>query len=216
MKRDVTMGNPIDAGMSDGETVRLQVKPNAFLYALEASRFPLLMMSAMLALLFAFALLKTGVPIALATRIALIVYGISCLMLVVGVMIAARCMVFMITNKRVIVRTSVMGRIRDKISIPIDAIESIEVRCYDARHGSVYVNCYETSPDHVSRSDISNDTRSVSLHGSVKQPRPPASPAVRSGRASIWFSIPSSTAGFYGFRHFDTFATLIVGLRAAA
>jgi hypothetical protein len=174
------------------------------------------MMSAMLVLLFLFALLKTGVPIALATRIALIVYGISCLMLLVGVMIAARCMVFMITNKRVIVRTSVMGKIRDKISIPIDAIESIEVRCYDERHGSVYLNCYETLPDHVSRPDIADDPRAVSLHGSVKQPRPPASPAVRSGRASIWFSIPSSTAGFYGFRHFDTFATLIAGLRAAA
>src|ERR1700730_17959502 len=168
MKQDMTMGDPIDAGMSDGETIRFQVKPNAFLYALEASRFPLLMMSAMLVLLFLFALLKTGVPIALATRIALIVYGISCLMLLVGVMIAARCMVFMITNKRVIVRTSVMGKIRDKISIPIDAIESIEVRCYDERHGSVYLNCYETLPDHVSRPDIADDPRAVSLHGSVK------------------------------------------------
>jgi hypothetical protein len=212
----MTMGDLIDAGMSDGETVRLKVKPNAFLYALEASRFPLLMMFAMLALLFLFALLKTGVPIVLATRIALIVYVLSCFVLLVGVMIAARCMVFIITNKRAIVRTSVMGKISDKISIPIEAIESIEVRCYDARHGSVYLNCHNTLPDRVSRSDISGDTRPVSLHGPVGQPGPLAGPALRSGRASIWFSTPSSLAGFYGFRHFDTFATLIVGLRAAA
>ena len=58
----MTMGDLIDAGMSDGETVRLKVKPNAFLYALEASRFPLLMMFAMLALLFLFALLKGRNP----------------------------------------------------------------------------------------------------------------------------------------------------------
>jgi hypothetical protein len=210
------MGDLIDAGMSDGETIKLKVKPNAFLYALEASRLPLLMMLALLAPLFAFALLKTGVPIGLATRMTLIVYGIGCVMFLAGVMIAARCMVFMITNKRVIVRTSVLGKISDKISISIGSIESIEVRCYDARHGSVYLNCTKTLPDHVSRSDIPDDTRPVSLHGPVKQPRPLASPKVRSGRASIWFSTPSSLAGFYGFRDFDTFATLIVGLRSAA
>jgi hypothetical protein len=216
MKRGVTMGDPIDAGMSGGETIQLKVKPNAFLYALEASLFPLLIMFAMLAPLFAFALLKTGVPIGLATRMALMVYGISCFMLLVGMMIAARCMVFMITNKRVIVRTSVMGKISDKISISIGSVESIELRCYDARHGSVYLNCRKTLPDHVSRSEISDDTRPVWLDGSVKRPRPLAGPAVRSGRASIWLSTPSSTAGLYGFRHFDTFATLIVELQAAA
>jgi hypothetical protein len=214
MKQDMTMGDPIDAGMSDGETIRLKVKPNAFLYALEASRFPLLIMFAMLALLFAFALLKTGVPTGLATRIALIVYGLSCLMLLAGVMIAARCTVFMITNRRVIMRTSVMGKVSDKISISIGSIESVEVRCYDTRHGSVYLNCCKTLPDQVLRSDISGDTRPVSLLGAVKQPRPLASPAVRSGRDSIWFSTPSSLAGFYGFRHFDLFATLIVELHA--
>jgi hypothetical protein len=36
------MDDLIDSEMSDGETIRLKVRPNEFVYALKASRFPLL------------------------------------------------------------------------------------------------------------------------------------------------------------------------------
>ena len=210
------MDDLIDAAESGREMIRLEVRPNAFLYALEASRIYLVIVLAMVILLFPYAVLKSGVPIGLATRLALTVYGLTGFIFFVGMMIASRCMAFLITNKSVIVRMSVMGRISDRISIPIESIESIEVRCYDAQHGSVYIKCGEALPDLDSRSDISDDARTASLHGPLKQPRQLASPIVRSGLASIWFSIPSGAVGFYGFRHYNAFATLIVDLKTAA
>jgi hypothetical protein len=210
-------GDLIDAGVLDGETIRLTVKPNAFLYTVEATRSYLLIMLAMVALLVPYVHFRTGLQIGLATQIALIVCGVLAPIFFIVVMIGAHCMAFLITDKKVIARMSIMGRIDDKISIPIKSIENIEVRSYNALYGSVYLKCYKESRDRGSRSDTSDGSHPASLHRPVIQPRPLA--IVRPGRASIWLSMPWSSpplAGFYGFGHFEAFVSLIIERQAAA
>jgi hypothetical protein len=212
------MNDLIDGGLSDCETIKLAVKPNTFLYALEATRIYLVMMSFVF-LLIPYLHFKEGVPMGRLTLLVVMLYlGGYCILFTAAV-ILARGLDFIITTKRVILRSSVIGRKSDKISIPIKSIKSVEVRCYDAQHGSVYLKCRQALPDDGLPPDIFSCSHPTSLHPSVDQSLRLASLTVKSGWASIWLSTPSSSpslTGFYGFKHCDAFATLIVELQAAA
>jgi hypothetical protein len=196
-----------------------------FLYALEASRYYFVVMLALSFALVPVVHFKTGLPIGgFMLLLVLTVYGTLSSILFVVVVFAARCVEFIITNKRVIVRVSLMRRIKDNISIPIESIKSIEVRSYNARYGSVYFKCDEASPlDDLescdgSRLQTSDHSLLPSFDPAVDRRRHLASPVVRSDRVSIWLSMPSSPplSGFYGFREFDTFAKLVAELQTAA
>jgi len=106
------------------EVVKLRVKPNAFLYALEASRLYLVLMFAVALVMMPVAHLKTGLPIGgLMLATVFTTYGALSSIFFVAVIFAAHCMEFIVTNKRVIVRASLMGRTQDNISIPIESIK---------------------------------------------------------------------------------------------
>jgi hypothetical protein len=209
------MDDLVNARASHHERIRLKVRPNAFLYALEASRIHLLIMLAMVALPIPIHM-ERGFSLAFLAPLMLILFGLFGAFLFVILMIAARCMMFIITDNRAIVCMSVMGRITDRMSVPIESIESIEVSSYNARYGSVYLKRYGASPHRVSPSDSPDYSRGASSRGRMGRPRGLAIPILRSGWASIWFSTPSPKFGFYGFEHFEAFAALIAELRAAA
>jgi hypothetical protein len=207
------------------EVVRFKTKPNALLYALEASRYYFVVTLAMSFALMPVAHFKTGLPIyGLMLPIVLTVYGALLSTFFVLVVFVARCVEFIVTNERVIVRVSLMKRMNDNVSIPIKSIRRIEVRSYNARYGSVYFKCNEASPlDDMkscdgSRSQISDHSRPPSFDPPVDGSRRLANLVVRSDWGAIWLSMPSSPplSGFYGFRHFDTFAKLVADLQAAA
>jgi hypothetical protein len=180
---------------SDGETVRLKAKPNAFLYALEATRIWLLIVLCIAAVLALCIHLANGLPIAFLALLALVICCVLYLIFLAVVIFRALGMVFVITNKTVIARLSVMERTLYQVSIPIESIKRIEVRCYGPRYGSVYLERY-TDLDDVTPRTINLKTRP--------------------GWASIWFSLPWSwppLTGFYGFRNYDAFAKLIAAKR---
>jgi hypothetical protein len=82
-------------------------------------------------------------------------------------------------------------------SIPIEDVASVEVRTYGQQYGSVYLERCKAGRGEPRRRPIN----------------------IKTGNASIWLSLPSSwpaLVGFYGFRNFDAFANLIVGLRDGA
>jgi hypothetical protein len=202
------------------EVVRLRVKPNVFLYAFEASQFYLVVMLAMSLVLMPVIHFKTGMPIGgLMLRIVLTIYGVILSIFFVAVVFVAHCMEFIVTNKKVIVRVSLMRRMQDNISIPIESIKSIEVRSYTAHYGSVYFECDETSPlDDLQPYDgsQSNYSRPAPVDD---RPLRLINPVVWSGwgpRRRTMTSSSSPLSGFYGFRHFDTFAKLVAELQAAA
>jgi hypothetical protein len=220
MPRGATLDDVID------EVVRLRVKPNVFLYALEASRYffvaalPLLFFSMLVAHF------RTGVPIGsgLMLQVALSIYALLSFIFFVLMVFMARHVEFIITNKRVIVRASLLRRVKDNISIPIGSIKRIEVRSYNARYGSVYFDDDEAAPladlrrYDDSRSQILDPSRPPSFDPAADRTRRLATLDVRSDWASIWLSMPSSSSrsGFYGFEHFDTFAKLVAELQQTA
>ncbi len=215
-----TLGETID------EVVRLRVKPNVLLYAFEASKVYFVVMLAMAFVLLPAAHFKSGLPIG-GLMLAITLTGFSAIFSIffVAVILAGRCMEFIITNSRVIVRASFMRDVRDNISIPIESIRRIEIRRYNARYGSVYFEWDDAPPlDGLPASNVS--PRNVFDHSRVSPDDPAAGRSrhfanlvVRPGWAPIWLSMPSSSpplSGFYGFRHFDTFAKLVAELQARA
>jgi hypothetical protein len=199
------------------ETIRLKIKPNAFLYAIEATKIYLLALSFVFVIIPAHFIKGDAVPLYIWTRMALTFYFGTFLVIFVGMLVIAPGIAFIITNKRVVLHVSVMGA-GDRISIPIDSIESIEVRSYNARYGSVYFECCET-PDKILSSGYSDPSQPGSSHQSKDRPSRRASLTVKPGWAAIWFSAPYTRppgCGFYGFKNFDAFARLIVEQQSAA
>jgi hypothetical protein len=177
------------------EIIKIRTKPNAFLYASEALRLFFVSALAITLVLLPVAHLRTGLPIAgLMLRIALTVYCTFACFFFVFVFFLACCTEFIVTDKRVIVRRTLIGRMCDKISIPIESIVTVELRSYSAYYGSVYFIW-----------DQAVRTRRI------------ANLVVKRGWAAAWLSMPSTSpalSGFYGFRDFDGFAKLILEQQA--
>jgi hypothetical protein len=204
------------------DVVRFRAKPNALLYAVEASRLFFILMLVVALLLMLVAHLATGIPVGgFMLGIVAAVYGAMSVIAFVAVVCFARCMEFIVTNKRVIVRASLMGRTQDNISIPIESISSIEVQPYNACYGSVYFEWgsalpLENLPHDGSRSQISNYS-CPAFNSAADRSRRVGNLVVRS--RPMWRSITSTApplSGFYGFRHFNSFAELVAELQAGA
>ena len=200
------------------EDVRFRVRPNAFLYALEASRFHLVVALAISFAIMTFVQFRTGLPIGrFMLVLALEIYGLLSLVFFLFLVFLARGIEFVITNKRVIMRVSLMGRVKDNISLPIELIIRIEVRFYNSRYGSVYFECDEAPClDDLEPYDDSPQSGLVSFSRRADRPRRLASVIVKSGWVPMWLSMRVTSAplsGFYGFKHFDAFAKLVPELQ---
>lgn len=182
-------------GMNDtqNETVRFSMKPNPFLYALEVTRDALLTGTAVglisgipliwSVIYYERALLKTVVVL-------LITYALFGLALFIVGFVTARHVMFVVTDKRAIVRFSFWGMTTDGVSIPIETVKLIEIASYGATYGSVYLSYDKTSP----RENSNEATRA---------------PIKRTN--SIWGSMNTwpRLLGFYGFNGFDELANII-------
>jgi hypothetical protein len=217
MARGTALNDVID------EVVRLRVKPNAFLYALEASRLHFVIALVMSFVLMPAVHFRTGLPIGgFMLLLVLTVYGLLSSIFFVLVVFAARCVEFIATSDRA---HDSNGKNKRQYFYSNRIDKSIEIRSCNARYGSVYFKCDEGSPlDDLqpydgSRSQIPNQLRPPSFNPAVDRPRRLANLVVRSGSAPVWLSMPSTSpplSGFYGFRHFDTFTKLVLELQAAA
>jgi hypothetical protein len=192
---------------ADDEIILLEAKPNAFLYALEATRFGFVM----LVFLFAYVPLGyfKGWPLKFTTLMALFSYGVCNIVLFLGTAFIACQLVFVVTNRRAVVRFSFWGKTIDRVSIAIKAVNRIETNSYDATCGSVYLKTLNKLTSENSEDSERESRLSTTPHAS-KGPGSVAVPIKRAG--SIWRSMPLSSPplyGFYGFNRFDAFASLI-------
>lgn len=175
---------------TENDTVRFSMKPNPFFYALEVTWHMLFFCTALGGVLLVFSpvlLLAAYVPLGLAVFIAAFV--------------TARHLMFVVTDKRAIVRRSSGETTTDVLSISIETVKGIEITSYGATYGSVYLTYNETS----SRENSKDSARDP-------QPRPIRRASVPIERAaSIWILLSKwpSWLGFYGFKGFDEFANII-------
>jgi hypothetical protein len=177
----------------EGDVPLFREKPSAFLYLIEATR-----MVAVIVLLFSVVLVLLlfvlkGAPILFLVELTAIIDIVLFSVFILILTPVAFGMEFVVTKEDVIVRFSPFGIGARRLSVPVGDIAEIEVRGYGPRYGSVYLKRY----------------------GSAR--RPTTIKKVQDN-ASPWTSLPWSwpMAGFYGFKNYDQFADLIVGLRSEA
>jgi hypothetical protein len=202
---------PVTTEVEDDEVILFEERPNVFLYALEATRIGFLIgavaVFAGLLVIYSKGLHVSVVHLAFLELIGYVL-GMFCFFLA-GVFKA--CFFTIIaTNRRAVVRFSGWGMATtDGVSIEIEAITRIETNSYGATYGSVYLKSDEASRHKSSRS---------SEHAFSEQRVPPyisdepsdlAVPIKRT--VSIWRSMPFTPRlyGFYGFKRFDGFASIV-------
>jgi hypothetical protein len=192
----------------EDETVRLWVKPNPFLYALEATRIYFLIT------VFLFAVIQAvyarGLPLYIAIKIAVTCYFFGHFIFFMVTVLLACCVVLIVTDKRVLVRVSFIWTV-DSVAIPIQDIEQIEVRSYGARYGSVYIDYSDASRSSLSPDFLHNEPLQMSKARSRR-----ARLVLKPCGLPIWLSAPFTRPqlrGFYGFKQFDEFARLILDLQ---
>lgn len=194
----VTTFDDRDIPLED-DVILFRQKPNPILYCIEATRIVLLYilcLSIVLVFLLHFA---RGAPIAFLVKLTLVLDCILFGIFISLLLLVASGIEFILTSKHAVIRFKPFGVGNRRLSIPIKDVASVEVRSYGPRYGSAYLErCgtgYNASP-----------LRSIS----VKR--------VQDG-ASIWLSLPWSSpalAGFYGFRNYDAFASLICQLASSS
>jgi len=195
--------------MSDQEieNVRLRVKPNAFLYALEATRSYFVALLGVTAFSMVTVYLRFQLPTSILLLLGFIAIATSFLFLFCSVLAIACCAEFLVTNNRAVVRFRWMGRVDDKISVALSSVKSIEVRSYNSTYGSVYLKSDAKDRGGGARQNF-RWTRAKS-----NIPTEPTQTLVIWNKASIWLAVPSSSppfSGFYGFRGYDAFARAII------
>jgi hypothetical protein len=190
------------------EKVRLSVKPNPFLYALEVTLWALLVggtpgaIGGFPALWLEGGLLKTVVVL-------LITWLLLGLALFIVVYIAACHLMFVVTDKRAIVRFSFWRMTTDGLSIAIETVKQIDITSYGATHGSIYLTYDKTFPRQNSKDSESDYPQTEPIRRARKEATRASVPIRRID--SIWGSrnIWRRFFGFYGFRGFDEFANII-------
>jgi hypothetical protein len=196
------------------ETVRFSMKPNPFLYALEVTLYILLVWTAIV--------LSTGVPIlwpgSYSQRgvvLLLITYVLLGPTLFIAVFIAACLLMFVVTDKRAIVRFSFWGLTTDALSIAIESVKRIEINSYGAKYGSVYLSYDKTSPLENSKDSEPDDPQPQPIRRARDEATRASIPIKRNdsiwGSNSIWSSMNfwPHLLGFYAFKGFDEFANII-------
>jgi hypothetical protein len=191
------------------ETVRFSMKPNPFLYALEFTRHTLLMGTAA-GISIGFPFIWPGIYSERAVVLLLITYAVLGLPLFIVAFVTACHLIFVVTDKRAIVRYSFWRTTRDELSIAIETVKRIEITSCGATYGSVYLsydetscreNFYDSEPDYAPSWPIQHAWNEVT-RASV--------PIKRTN--SIWVSMNNPWPrlfGFYGFKGFDEFANII-------
>jgi hypothetical protein len=172
------------------ETVRFSMKPNPVFYALEVTWQMLLVFTALGGILLVFS------PVVLLTT-----YFLVGLAIFIVAFVTARHLMFIVTDKRAIVRFSSSVKTTDELSIAIETVKRIEITSYGAAYGSVYLTHEEPSPRENSRGKPDDP-----------QPRPIRRAFVPIERAaSIWILLSKwpRLFGFYGFKGFNEFANII-------
>jgi hypothetical protein len=199
-------------GMNDtkNETVRFNMKPNPFLYALEFTRHILLQVTIIA--------VCAGIPFipfiflssVKGALLLLMTYALLGLPLFIVAYVAACNLTFVLTDNRAIVRYSFRGTTTDGLSIAIESVKQIAITSFGATYGSVFLSYDKTSP----RKDSKDSERDY------PQPRPILRVRNEAIRASIpikratAFSVEMSgpwprLLGFYGFKGFEEFANII-------
>ena len=190
------------------ETVRFSMKPNPFFYALDLTWHMLLFVTATGGIILVFSpviLLTVYVPLGLAVFIVAFV--------------TARRLMFVVTDKRAIVRRSSGETTTDVLSISIETVKHIAVTSFGATYGSVYLSYDKTSPRENSKDSEPDDPQPWLIRRSrYRRPRPirrtrheatgTSVPIKRTN--SIWAAMNDPCLlGFYGFKGFDEFANII-------
>jgi|SRR5579883_2444025 len=175
---------------TENETVRFSVKPSPFFYALELMWRMLLVGTAFGGIVLVF------------SPVLLLGYFLVGLAVFMVAFVTARYLMFVATDKRVVVRSSFGEKATDQLSIAIETVKRIEVTPCGAAHGSVYLTCEEPSARENSKDSEPDDL----------QPRPIRRAFVPVERTTLIFVFMNHWTrwlGFYGFKGFDEFAKII-------
>jgi hypothetical protein len=180
--------------LSEDDAIIFREKPNPILYGIEAARVPLLFMVCLNIAQGLILHMTRGASIVFLVKLTLSLDCILFGLFIFVLMLIALGAEFILTDEDAIIRVGIYARYW---SIPIEDVASVEVRTYGQQYGSVYLERCKAGRGEPRRRPIN----------------------IKTGNASIWLSLPSSwpaLVGFYGFRNFDAFANLIVGLRDGA
>lgn len=179
------------------EIILFTEKPNALLYALEVTRHNLLFWSIAGAAPLVVTLIYTEGSLLSAGNLTLVTYGVIGVFLLIVAFGTARCLTFVVTSKRAIVRVSLWRATIDGLSIAIDTVKRIEINSYSATYGNVYLIADRTAASETFK---------------TSQPELTESTAVVKRTASLLGSIRNwpRLLGFYGFKGADQFTNIII------
>ena len=193
------------------ETVRFSMKPNPFLYALEFTRY-VLVVGTVVELFIGIPIFWPGIHSARAVVLLLTAYVLLSLALFIVAFVTARHLIFVVTDKWVIVRSSFWRTTTDRLSVAIVTVTGIEITSYGTTYGSVYLSFDKTS----------SHENSKRREPYFPQPGPIRRTRNEVTRASIPIKRANSIVvamnhfwpclhGFYAFKGFDEFANIISG-----
>ena len=124
--------------------------------------------------------------------------------------VAARHLLFVVTNKRVIVRSSFWRTTTDGFSIAISAVKHIDIISHGATYGSVYLTYDKTSPRENSKDSEPDYPRPWPVRRAPNEASGGFVPIRRTNSILVSMNSPwPRLLGFYGFNGFDEFANLI-------
>jgi hypothetical protein len=201
--------------IEEDEVVLFKAKPNPFLYTLEALRGPTLVLLSMTIALIPITHFKTTLAIAVVAPIVLITFSLLYLIALFLFPIGIFGVVFIVTDKRVLIRQTLFGSKIDLLSTSIKCIVGVEVRSYGARYGSVHFKLLKSlGYCGVSKGETSEQSRLALVRDSIGEASHVAEITTRLGWSAAWFSMPSlsqkDVIGFYGFKRCDAFAEAVV------
>jgi hypothetical protein len=189
-RRHTLSAQSINQGSTfEGEVITFRQKPNPFLYSLEATRIWILFLLGLSLVQIVVLHLARGAPLIFMVELTFLIDCVMFAIFIVAVILIALGVEFIVTNKRVVIQ--VYARVR--LTIPVEDIKGIEVRCYGQQYGSVYLDRYNDAYE--------------------KLPHRPIDLTKKRGWASIWFVLPWSLpplTGFYGFRNYELFELSIL------
>jgi hypothetical protein len=191
------------------ETVRFSMKPSPFFYALEFTRHALLAGTAV-ALFINIPFMWSGIYSERGAVLLLITYALFGIPLFVVAFVTARHLIFVVADKRVIVRSSSSQMTTDALSIAIESVKHIEITSYGATYGSVYLTYDKTSPRENSKDSEPDDPQPGPIRRARNEAITASIPIKRSNSISVALNNPwPRLFGFYGFKGFDEFANII-------
>ena len=136
----------------------------------------------------------------------LLTYLLVNVVLFIVASVAARDLVFVVTNRRAIVRSSFWRMTTDRLSIPVETVRRIEIVFYSATYGNVYLNSDKTSPrENFKSGEPQPGATRRAPNELAEAPVPIKRSALVWGSMSNWPRL----LGFYGFKRFDEFANII-------